>query len=69
MNAEARLRALQISLLGLAGIARSAIVPAGRMPGRLAGDLPERLEPDGPDAIAIEHPAAPPPRESSIRDA
>lgn len=44
INAEARLRALQISLLGLAGIALLAIVPAGRMPNRLPGDLPELLE-------------------------
>ncbi|PPL19670.1 MFS transporter [Microterricola pindariensis] len=44
INADARLRALQISLLGLAGIALLAIVPAGRMPNRLPGDLPELLE-------------------------
>lgn len=44
INAAARLRALQISLLGLAGIALLAIVPAGRMPNRLPGDLPELLE-------------------------
>lgn len=69
LNAEARLRALQVSLLGLAGIALFAIVPAGRMPGRLAGDLPERLEPDDPDAIHTEDTSTPAPRESSIRDA
>ncbi|SEJ82189.1 Predicted arabinose efflux permease, MFS family [Arthrobacter sp. yr096] len=51
VNAEARLRALQISLLGLSGLALLAIVPAGRMPGRMKGDLPEQLEPDDPDAI------------------
>ncbi|TQS93456.1 MFS transporter [Arthrobacter sp. TS-15] len=51
VNEEARLRALQISLLGLSGLALLAIVPAGRMPGRMKGDLPEQLEPDDPDAI------------------
>ncbi|MFB0832974.1 MFS transporter [Arthrobacter halodurans] len=50
VNAEARLQALQVSLLGLAGFALLAIVPAGRMPGRMEGDLPEQLEPDEPDA-------------------
>ncbi|WP_082717056.1 MFS transporter [Microterricola viridarii] len=44
INEAARLRALQISLLGLAAIALLAIVPAGRMPNRLPGDLPEHLE-------------------------
>ena len=51
INAEARLRALQISLLGLAALSLLAIVPAGRMPGRRSGDLPEKLEPDDLDAI------------------
>ena len=51
VNSEARLRALQISLLALAGIATLAIVPAGRMPRVRPGDLPEVLEPDDPDAI------------------
>jgi MFS family permease len=54
VNAEARLRALQISLLGLSGLALLAIVPAGRMPGRMKGDLPEQLEPDDPDALPDE---------------
>lgn len=44
INAEARLQALQISLLGLAAIALLAIVPAGRMPNRRPGELPEQLE-------------------------
>jgi hypothetical protein len=57
VNSDARLRALQISLLGLSGLALLAIVPAGRMPGRMKGDLPEQLEPDDPDAIP-EEPAA-----------
>ncbi|QWT23970.1 MFS transporter [Subtercola sp. PAMC28395] len=43
INEDARLRALQISLLGLAGIALLAIVPAGRMPGYRPGDIPEVL--------------------------
>lgn len=43
VNEDARLQALKISLLGLAGIAMLAIVPAGRMPNRLPGDLPEDL--------------------------
>jgi MFS family permease len=51
INAEARLRSLQISLLGLATLALLAIVPATRMPGRIAGELPARLEPDDNDAI------------------
>lgn len=54
VNSDARLRALQISLLGLSGLALLAIVPAGRMPGRMKGDLPEQLEPDDPDAIPEE---------------
>ncbi len=40
INAEARLRALKISLLGLASLALLAIVPAGRMPGFREEDLP-----------------------------
>ncbi|MET1018069.1 MAG: MFS transporter [Leifsonia flava] len=51
VNADARLRALQISLLALAFLALLAIIPAGRMPGRMRDELPERLEPDDPDAI------------------
>lgn len=51
INAEARLHALQVSLLGLAGLALLAIVPATRMPRRIAGELPAAVEPDDPDAI------------------
>ncbi len=40
INAEARLRALKLSLLGLASLALLAIVPAGRMPGFREEDLP-----------------------------
>ncbi len=43
INADARLRALNISLLGLAGLSLLAIVPAGRMPGR-RDDEAELLE-------------------------
>ena len=43
--------ALQISLLGLGAISLLAIVPATRMPGAPAGDLPEKLEPDDDDVI------------------
>ena len=56
INADARLRALQISLLGLAGVALLAIVPAGRMPSFSAGDIPAVLSSgiedvgDGPEA-------------------
>ena len=37
VNAEARLEALKISLLGLAAVSLLAIVPATRMPGRRDG--------------------------------
>jgi MFS family permease len=43
INEDARLRALQISLLGLAAIALLAIVPAGRMPDYRPGDIPAEL--------------------------
>lgn len=51
INEAARLRALQLSLLGLAGLALLAIVPATRMPGRIAGELPAQVEPDDNDLI------------------
>lgn len=54
VNAEARLHSLQISLLGLAGLAMLAIVPAGRMPKRRQDELPEQMEPDDPDALDLE---------------
>ncbi|MFJ6418441.1 MFS transporter [Paeniglutamicibacter sp. NPDC091659] len=59
VNADARLRSLQLSLLGLAGLALLAIVPAGRMPKRLQGELPEQMEPDDPDALDLDSPVAP----------
>lgn len=43
VNEDARLQALKISILGLAAIAMLAIVPAGRMPNMLPGDLPRDL--------------------------
>ena len=58
VNADARLRSLQLSLLGLAGLALLAIVPAGRMPKRLQGELPEQMEPDDPDALDLDSPEA-----------
>jgi MFS family permease len=51
INEEARLRALQISLLALAGLALLGIVPATRMPRRIAGELPDQVEPDDNDTI------------------
>jgi MFS family permease len=49
INEDARLRALNVSLLVLAGISLLAVVPAGRMPGRMKGDLPEELSGEHPD--------------------
>jgi MFS family permease len=40
VNTEARLRALKIGLLLLAGLALLAIIPAGRLPNYLPGDIP-----------------------------
>ncbi|TXK18963.1 MFS transporter [Homoserinibacter sp. GY 40078] len=51
INEEARLRALQLSLLALAVLALLAIVPATRMPDKGMDELPEQVEPDDPDAI------------------
>ncbi|WP_223690800.1 MFS transporter [Leifsonia poae] len=51
VNEDARLRALNISLLALAAVSLLAIIPAGRMPGHRDGDLPEQLEPSDPDDI------------------
>lgn len=51
VNEEARLRALQISILGLAAIALLAIAPASRMPKFRKGGLPAKLEPDDDDPI------------------
>ena len=59
INEEARLHALKVSLLGLAGLALLAIVPATRMPGRIAGELPEQLEPDDNDDVDDDDPLNP----------
>ncbi|HQZ47074.1 MAG TPA: MFS transporter, partial [Microbacteriaceae bacterium] len=59
LNAEARLRALQISLLGLGALALLAIVPATRMPGRIAGELPKQLEPNDNDTVDVTIPLNP----------
>lgn len=51
INEDARLRALNVSLLGLAGLSLLAIVPAGRMPNFRPGDIPAVLSSGkpGPD--------------------
>jgi MFS family permease len=67
INEDARLRALQISLLSLAGLALLAIVPATRMPGRIAGELPEKLEPDDNDDIDESVPLNPAAEEETTR--
>lgn len=59
INEEARLRALQIALLSLGALALLAIVPATRMPGRIAGELPEQLEPNDNDAVDVTIPLNP----------
>lgn len=64
INEDARLRALQLSLLALAALALLAIVPATRMPGVIAGELPAKLEPDDNDAIDATVPLNPDAQES-----
>lgn len=49
INEEARLRALNLSLLGLAGITLLAIIPAGRLPDYVPGDIPEVLSSGAPE--------------------
>jgi Major Facilitator Superfamily len=41
VNTEARLRALKIGLLVLAGLGLLAIIPAGRLPNYLPGEIPD----------------------------
>ncbi|MDQ0734895.1 MFS transporter [Arthrobacter agilis] len=48
INEESRLRALNLSLLGLAGIALLAVVPAGRLPSWLPGDIPPTVTAGSP---------------------
>jgi len=43
LNEEARLRALKIGLIALAGVSALAIIPASRLPGYRAGDIPESV--------------------------
>jgi len=40
VNTEARLRALKIGLLIMAGLSLLAVIPAGRLPHYLPGELP-----------------------------
>lgn len=54
INEEARLQALKISLISLAGIALLAIVPAGRMPNFRPGDIPEVLSSGKPVPVPPE---------------
>ena len=47
VNTEARLRALKIGLLIMAGLALVTIIPAGRLPNYVPGELPDDQPPDG----------------------
>ena len=40
VNTEARLRALKIGLLIMAGLALLAVIPAGQLPNYLPGEIP-----------------------------
>jgi len=51
VNTEARLRALKIGLLIMAAVAMLAIIPAGRLPNYLPGEIPSD-EPPAPGARA-----------------
>lgn len=42
-STRSRLRALKIGLLIIAGLALIAIIPAGRLPGYLPGEIPSDL--------------------------
>jgi MFS family permease len=52
VNEEARLQALKVSMLGLAGIAALAIIPAGRMPGFARNENDEIVAADDQDDSA-----------------
>jgi hypothetical protein len=41
INTDARLRALKIGLLIMAGLALLSIIPAGRLPNYIPGEIPE----------------------------
>ena len=43
LNEDARLRALKLGLLILAGVSALAIVPASRLPNYRAGEIPESV--------------------------
>jgi len=47
VNTESRLRALKIGLLVMAGLAFLAIIPAGRLPNYLPGEIPADQAPSG----------------------
>ena len=51
VNTAARLRALKIGLLIMAGLALLAVIPAGRLPNYLPGQIPSE-EPDAGEALA-----------------
>lgn len=51
VNEEARLRALRIGLLLMAGVALLAIMPAGRLPDYKPGEMPEHPEPPSPEEL------------------
>jgi predicted MFS family arabinose efflux permease len=48
VNTEARLLALKLGLLLLAGVALLAIIPAGRLPNYVPGEVPSDQPPSGP---------------------
>jgi hypothetical protein len=45
INTDARLRALKLGLLILAGVSAIAILPASRLPGYRPGEIPEPTVP------------------------
>ncbi len=47
VNTEARLRALKIGLLIMAGLALLSIIPAGRLPNYIPGEIPSTPPPEG----------------------
>jgi hypothetical protein len=51
INTEARLRALKIGLLIMAGLAALTIIPAGRLPNYRAGEIPANPPPAQPDEL------------------
>jgi hypothetical protein len=60
VNTEARLRALKIGLLFLAGLALLSIIPAGRLPNYVPGEIPEDTPPRvqaNPTARLVRRPA------------